>query len=185
MPTTAAAAATACCCVPEPPCHVLGYGSTFKFQCCKLPASLLYPRRVQAAVRTEQNVSITPNARKPPHQQLLLLVSGDWFLMRRPQPVFTPFSITTWRVLWWAYFVSYRPGCIEHSRTPISGWLNSHGDCVWGGSDGAEWMRSCPWWYTASLHSYDSRLFILFLFLPWRFRWWFSWQDSNSTGSEK
>lgn len=75
---------------------------------------LLHPRGLLAGVLTEQNVSITLSARKTqaPHQQLLLMVSGECFLMRRPQPVFTPLRITTWRVLWWAYLVSCHLRCI-------------------------------------------------------------------------
>lgn len=108
-------AAVACCCVPESPRHVLRCGSSSQFQCCRLPASLPYPRGLLAGVWTEQNVSITLSASKTqaPHQQLLLLVSGEWFLMRRPQPVFTPLSITTWRVIWWAYPVSCHSECIQ------------------------------------------------------------------------
>lgn len=42
-----------------------------------------YPRGQDAGVWREQNVLITPSARKASHQQLLLLFSGDWFLMSR------------------------------------------------------------------------------------------------------
>lgn len=123
--------------------------------CCRLPASLPYPRGLLAGVWTEQNVSITLSARKTwtPHHQLLLLVSGEWFLMRRLQPVFTPLSITTWRVLWWAYLVSCHSGSYHAMtlRTSISGWLSSRVYCLHGGSlmglfelDGAGWNRSLP-----------------------------------------
>ena len=115
---------------------------------------LPHPRGVQAVVWTEQNVSITLSARKPPHQQLLLLVSGEWFLMRCPQPFFTPLSVATWRGLWWAYFVSCRSGSIErwHKVVPFQGGsvamlivtsLEEFRIPYWG-CDGAERMRSHP-----------------------------------------
>lgn len=122
---------------------------------CRLPASLPYPRGLLAGVWTEQNVSITLSASKTwaPRHQLLLLVSGDWFLMRRLQPVFTPLSITTWRVLWWAYLVSCHSCSYQavEPRSSISGWLSSCVYCLHAGSlmglfelDGARWIRSLP-----------------------------------------
>lgn len=55
-----------------------------------------YPRGRQAGVWREQNVSITPSARKPSHQQLLLPFSGDRFLMSH----FFTLSIPTCRPVW-------------------------------------------------------------------------------------
>lgn len=75
-----AAAAASCCCVPESSCAGMWFPCLVSVPqaACR---SAVNPRGRQAGVWREQNVSITPSARKPSHQQLLLLFSGDWFLM--------------------------------------------------------------------------------------------------------
>lgn len=93
---------------------LLGFGAAGCLPFCR------DPRGRQAGVWREQNVSITPSARKPSHQQLLLRFSGDWFLMRQfsHHLAFPPADQSGEPPL--------RIYVAATLRTLISGWLSSH-----------------------------------------------------------